>query len=120
VDESISAVDNVEHLFLRHLPPGEYALEVSAGTPNVTYGIAWEVQTNSGPQLTAQRDGSQITLSLAQLDPLETYMIESCTNLENWQPVTTIRTADTTPATTATWQETTGAEMKFYRLNWTP
>ena len=120
VDESVSAVDNVEHLFLRHLPPGDYALEVSAVTPNVAYGIAWEVQTNSGPQLTAQRDGSQITLSLSQLDPLETYTIESCTDLEDWQPVTTIRTADTTPTTTATWQETTSAEAKFYQLKWTP
>lgn len=120
MDESLSAVDNVEHLFLRHLPPGDYALEVSAATSGVTYGIAWEVQTSSGPQLAVQRDGSQITLSLSQLDPLETYTIESCTDLEDWQPVITIRTADTTPATTAIWQETTGAEAKFYQLKWTP
>lgn len=120
IDESLSAVDNVEHIFLRHLPPGDYVLEVSSGTTNVTYGIAWEVQTNSGPQLAVQRDGSQITLSLSQLDPLETYTIESCTDLEDWQPVATIRTADTAPATTATWQETTSAEAKFYQLKWTP
>jgi hypothetical protein len=120
MDESLSAVDNVEHLFFRHLPPGDYALEVSSGTTNVTYGIAWEVQTNSGPQLAVQRDGSQITLSLSQLDPLETYTIESCTDLQDWQPAATIRTADTTAATTANWQETSGAGAKFYQLKWTP
>jgi hypothetical protein len=120
VTESISSIDNVEHLFLRNLPPGDYALEVSSGTNNVTYGIAWEVQTGTGPQLSLTRNGSQNTLSLSQLDPLQTYTVEVSTNMTSWAPATTIRTADTTPATSATWQETVSTSVKFYRLSWAP
>lgn len=120
VTESISSVDNVEHLFLRNLPPGDYALEVSAGAANVTYGIAWEVQLGTGPQLTLTRSGAQNRLALSQLDPLKSYRIEGSADLIHWQSVATIRTADTTPATTATWQESSSSGAKFYRLNWTP
>lgn len=120
VTESISAIDNVEHLFLRNLPPGDYALEVIADTDAVTYGIAWEVQIGTGPQLSMTRSGSLNTLTLSQLDPLETYTIESCTDLATWLPATSIRTADTTPATSATWQETSSLGAKFYRLSWAP
>lgn len=120
VTESISAIDNVEHLFIRNLPPGEYALEVSADMAGEAYGIAWEVQPGTGPQLTLQRTGNQNALTLSQLDPLKTYTIESCTDLSDWQPATTIRTADTTPATTAIWQESASAGAKFYRLSWVP
>ncbi len=120
VTESISAIDNVEHLFLRNLPPGEYALEVSANTADVSFGIAWEVQPGMGPQLALQRTGSQNALTLSQLDPLKTYTVESCTDLSGWQPATTIRTADTTPATTAIWQESVSTGAKFYRLSWVP
>lgn len=120
VTESISSVDNVEHLFLRNLPPGDYALEVSAGAANVTYGIAWEIQLGTGPQMTLTRTGTQNVLALSQIDPLKTYTIESCTDLSSWLPATTIRTADTIPATSATWQENSTAEAKFYRLCWPP
>jgi hypothetical protein len=120
VTESISSVDNVEHLFLRNLPPGDYALEVSAGTNNVTYGIAWEVQLGTGPQLTLTRTGTQNLLTLSQIDPLKTYTIECSADLTHWQSVATIRTADTTPATSATWQESSSLGAKFYRLNWAP
>ncbi len=41
VDQSISSVDNVEHLYETALPPGRYVLEVS-GQSNIPYGIAWE------------------------------------------------------------------------------
>lgn len=120
VDESISSIDNVEHLFLRNLPPGDYVLEVSASSDDVTYGIAWEVQAGTGPQIAISRDGSHATLSLSQLDPLETYTIEHSGNLTSWQTLATLRTADTTPATTATHQDSVGTQPKFYRLSWTP
>lgn len=120
VDESVSSIDNVEHIFRRNLPPGDYVLEVSASSDDVTYGMAWEVQTGAGPQLAAATDGAQATLSLSQLDPLETYTIEHSSNLTSWQPLTTLRTADTTPATTATHQDSVGTDPKFYRLSWSP
>ena len=120
VTESISSIDNVEHLFLRNLPPGDYALEVSADTTAVSYGIAWEVQLGTGPQLTLTRTGAQNVLALSQIDPLKTYTIETSTDLSTWQSAATIRTADTAPATHATWQESSSLGAKFYRLNWAP
>lgn len=118
VTESISSIDNVEHLFLRNLPPGEYVLEVSADISDETYGIAWEAQPGTGPQITLTRTGTQNVLSFSQLDPLETYTLEACTDLSGWLPATTFRTADTVPATTASWQENVNTGAKFYRLVW--
>jgi hypothetical protein len=120
VDESVSGIDNVEHLFLRNLPPGEYVLEVSAAAADVDYGLAWEVQLGTGPQLVAQRDGATVNLMLSQLDPLKSYTLQGSTDLQEWQLLTTIRTADSTPATSAHWQEINPATQKFYRLSWTP
>ena len=34
INESTSSIDNVEHVFLRNLPAGQYALEVNADTNN--------------------------------------------------------------------------------------
>ncbi len=44
VDQSASAIDNVEHVFQKDLAPGRYALEVTAGTTGISYGIAWDAQ----------------------------------------------------------------------------
>jgi hypothetical protein len=41
VDTSASAVDNVEHIWQPELAPGRYAIEVTADTANVNYGLAW-------------------------------------------------------------------------------
>jgi hypothetical protein len=34
-------VDNVEHLYEPHLPPGRYALEVTGDQTGISYGLAW-------------------------------------------------------------------------------
>jgi len=119
VDQSVSSIDNVEHLFLRNLPAGQYALEVTADAAGEVFGLAWEAQLGTGPTVTLQRDGSTNALSLAQLDPFKTYTVQFSADLVAWDTATTIRTADTTPATTAQWQET-GSAARFYRLSWTP
>ena len=41
MDSSASTVDNVEHVYEPVLAPGRYAIEVTADTPNVAYGLAW-------------------------------------------------------------------------------
>lgn len=120
VDESVSGIDNVEHLFLRNLTPGDYVLEVSAADAGVDYGLAWELQLGTGPQLVAQREGATVNLMLSQLDPLKSYTLQGSTDLEDWQSLTTIRTADSTPATSADWQEIHPGPQKFYRLFWIP
>jgi Flp pilus assembly protein TadG len=43
VKASLSTVDNTELIWATGLAPGRYALEVSSGTNNVDYGLAWTV-----------------------------------------------------------------------------
>jgi hypothetical protein len=40
LDQSVSSVDNVEHLYLQNLGPGTYTLKV-AGSGGADYGLAW-------------------------------------------------------------------------------
>lgn len=44
LDQSISTVDNVEHIYLNSLGPGTYTLKVS-GAANWDYGLAWRMTT---------------------------------------------------------------------------
>ena len=46
VDESVSPVDNIEHLYEATLPPGRYALEVTGNQTGVAYGLAWNTVSN--------------------------------------------------------------------------
>ena len=121
IDQSVSAVDNVEHLYLRNLPGGQYMLEVSSDTNAHDYAIAWEAQIGSGPSLAVRRDAfGSIHLDLDHLDPFVTYTIEQSDTLTSWGPATTVRTADTVPATTHTWQDASAPPSgRFYRLKWT-
>ena len=41
IDESVSAVDNVEHLYEPILPPGRYVMEVTGSQTGIAYGLAW-------------------------------------------------------------------------------
>ncbi len=41
VGRSTSSIDNVEHIYERSLPPGNYALQVVAPVDGETYGLAW-------------------------------------------------------------------------------
>ncbi len=44
LDQSISTVDNVEHIYLNGLGPGTYTVKVS-GAANWDYGLAWRMTT---------------------------------------------------------------------------
>jgi len=44
LDESISTIDNVEHIYQTNLGPGQYTLRVS-GAANWDYGLAWRMTT---------------------------------------------------------------------------
>jgi hypothetical protein len=44
LDQSISTVDNVEHIYLNSLAAGTYTLKVS-GAANWDYGLAWRMTT---------------------------------------------------------------------------
>lgn len=124
IQQSNSSVDNVEHIFLRHLPPGQYALEVSWST-SVTpyeYALAWESRLGNGPRLAIQRSGGAVSLDASNLDPLATYTVETSGDLSaaSWTSAGTFRTADTTPSFTRTWQDAApDGSAKYYRLKWT-
>lgn len=45
VDESISSVDNVEHIYLKDLMAGEYTLAVSSADLPRDFGLAWRMET---------------------------------------------------------------------------
>ena len=66
LDQSISALDNVEHLFQRNLPAGQYALEVSSNTDSVTYGLAWQVQPGAGPTAIVRVEAGVANLDLVE------------------------------------------------------
>jgi hypothetical protein len=44
LDQSVSTVDNVEHIYRTNLGPGTYTLKVS-GAANWDYGLAWRMST---------------------------------------------------------------------------
>ena len=121
IDQSNSAVDNVEHLFLRNLPPGQYMLEVTSDTDGQTYALAWEAQIGSGPETTPRRDaGGNVFIDFTDLDPFVTYTVETSTTLgsTSWSSAGTFRTADTTPSTSFSWPAGAPLPNRFYRLRW--
>ncbi len=121
LDQSVSTLDNVEHVFQRNLPAGQYVLEVSSNSDGVSYGLAWQVQAGTGPTATVRIEAGSVWLDLANLDPFTTYTIQKSTSLSGWTNVTTVRTADTSPATTFTWNDPAMPlpAATFYRLRWT-
>ncbi|BBO30574.1 hypothetical protein [Lacipirellula parvula] len=57
IDQSISTVDNVEHIYLTNLGPGTYTLKVS-GAANWDYGLAWRMATSfNSPNADFNADG---------------------------------------------------------------
>ncbi|MCB1228106.1 MAG: hypothetical protein KDK99_20035 [Verrucomicrobiales bacterium] len=119
--QSISTVDNVEHLFLRNLPPGQYLLQVTASVNNRDYALAWQSLLGAGPVLTLRREASgQVFLDAAALDPFVSYQILISPDLTApWTVKETFRTADTAPSLTHAWEDVSPApDRSFYRLSW--
>jgi hypothetical protein len=57
IDQSVSTVDNVEHIYLTNLGPGTYTLKVS-GAANWDYGLAWRTATSfNSPNADFNADG---------------------------------------------------------------
>ncbi len=94
VQSSVSAVDNVEHLFITHLPAGRYDLQVQkSGATQVsaseTYALAFEF---FDMPLSIVRSGSTVSLSWPSAPT--GFRLYSSTSLSpaNWSPVNTAPT----------------------------
>jgi hypothetical protein len=122
LSSSTSAVDNVEHLFLRHLPPGQYCLEVTADTAAHDFALAWQAVTGTGPRLASRITAGQLFVDTSSLDPLATYTLETTSDLTSgWTSVETFRTADGTASFNHTWASPSlPSARQFFRLRWTP
>lgn len=122
ISSSTSSVDNVEHLFLRHLPAGQYCLEVTADTDGYDFALAWQAVPGIGPRVTSRISGGQLFIDAASLDPLTTYTLETAPDVSSaWTTVETFRTADGTASFTHTWTSPTApATKQFFRLRWMP
>ncbi|MEZ0387723.1 MAG: hypothetical protein ACAI34_11685 [Verrucomicrobium sp.] len=123
ISQSTSTIDNVQHLFLRNLPPGQYALRVTAeaSAPATDYAIAWQSAIGQGPQSApaAAADGTSVSLALSKLDPFVTYTVMRSGNLIDWDEVGTFRTADTAASLVHTWMDNSPLpDSGFYRLKW--
>jgi hypothetical protein len=119
IDESVSTIDNVEHLFLRYLPAGRYVLEVSSDTPSISYALAWQSLIGTGPSVTLQRNAPASQLNFSQLDPYVLYTVQGSNDLTSWTNLGTLRTADTVASFTGSMTESTELQSRFYRLQWT-
>lgn len=122
LSSSTSAVDNVEHLFLRHLPSGQYCLEVTADTDTHDFALAWQAVLGTGPRLASRITGGQLFVDASTLDPQASYTLESAPDLTSgWTSVETFRTADGVPSFSHTWTSPSlPTTRQFFRLRWTP
>jgi hypothetical protein len=119
IDESVSTIDNVEHLFLRYLPAGRYVLEVSSDTLSYPYALAWQSLMGDGPTISLQRNAPTSQLNLSNLDPQVLYTIQGSNDLTAWSNLGTLRTADTVASFIGSMTESSSALRRFYRLEWT-
>jgi hypothetical protein len=115
---STSAVDNVEHIYLRSLPPGRYDLQVlknaaSQVSPNETYALAFEF-FKMPMSIAESNTNAVISWPLAPAG----FQLQSTTNLGsavNWAPVTAPPTVDTNAYKNLVTIPETGGNQ-FFRL----
>ena len=94
VDESLSLVDNVEHLYQTVLSPGRYEIEVEANQSK-RYGLAWRVALHDLPQIASvERIHANQNLLRLNLPPGFQYRLEMSQDFETWQPLNYIDNSD--------------------------
>jgi hypothetical protein len=122
LDESNSPKDNVEHIYRRHLAPGDYRLTVSRSdgdNDSISFGLAWQSQFGEGSKtLVAESGSSSPEVTVTKIFKNQSYVIERSLDLTTWTPVHLF-----TPTTWADylWEDpdayTPGTEV-FYRSGW--
>lgn len=86
VDESLSSSDNVEHIWQRLLPAGQYTLEVSADTLR-DYGIAWRSELELQPRILGLEESLAGTLVRASGVSGRQYDVQTTVDFVTWTTV---------------------------------
>jgi hypothetical protein len=121
ITNSISPVDNVEHLYVPSLPAGRYDLQVLKHGGVVVssteiYGLAFALEHPAPRFAIESLEGGKIRLLISG-EPNQTYRVESGTNLTSWTPLST----NITSASGAfSLNRVTGTRQEFYRVRLFP
>ncbi len=114
VDQSISSIYNLEHVWKKNLPAGNYRLRVSRGTGTTRdYAIAWRMESAPhvpSPSMNLVGDSAQ--LSFRGTLPTQRYEIHASSDMVAWSTVHSF-TAD---ASTYLWNAPASSRRLFYRL----
>jgi hypothetical protein len=89
VDQSVSTIDNLEHIFLRSLAPGRYVLEVTTDT-TWDYAVAWDIHLV--PTIAADLNGDD------HVDAADLAIFEACATGPEVPYSTTSLPSNCTPA----------------------
>lgn len=115
VDQSMSTLENLEHIYQRSLPPGHYRLRLSfaGGGTNSPAALAWRLARSVGPPAIAiTMAGSQPVLNFTGLITGQAYVVQGSANLTDWN-ADSVFVAE---SATFSWPTTVTAERRFYRL----
>lgn len=113
-DQSLSSVENLEHVYQKQLPSGTWRLRLSlAGGTSAPAALAWRLETAPHrPAIGISRVGALDTLTFSGLIPGQAYVIQSSESLTSWADESTF-TAD---SAVHSWSVTAAAQRRFYRL----
>lgn len=116
LEESLSTLENVEHVYRRNLPSGTYRLRLSLASGsnvNVPAALAWRLTpVPHRPGITLTRVAGQDQLDFTALLPGQSYLIQSSPDLTVWNP----GQAFTATASTFSWSTPGTLTQRFYRL----
>ncbi len=114
IDESLSAVDNVEHIYQRQLPSGTYRLRVSlARGGSVPVALAWRLSTvEHRPEVVLARAGGRDGLTCRGLVTGQAYVVQSSEDLIGWRA----EEAFVAGGAEHRWSGSGGEGRRYYRL----
>jgi hypothetical protein len=114
VDQSNSSIYNLEHVWKKNLPAGNYRLRVSRGTGSTReFAIAWRMESAPhvpAPSMNLVGDSAQ--LSFRGTLPTHRYEIHASSDMVSWSTIHSF----TANASTSAWNAPASSRRLFYRL----
>ena len=114
LEESLSTLENVEHVYRRNLPSGTYRLRLAlASGSNVPASLAWRLtKTAHRPGIVLTRSAGQDQLTFTGLISGQAYLIQSSPDLATWD----LEQSFTATSSVFTWTTAGTLTKRFYRL----